>query len=185
MSVRGPRDDHRADVHAQGDTHTVKVPLNGLLTSDPVERIFAQRHLQVHLNEELRRRELEELVRASAEKELHEFARAQAQKDFQAEEILTIRPAKLQRPAPAVLRVPGWRVGEFLRRVCSKRAYELEIQPTFNDMWLEYTEAVAEGRSWRARFVLVHGHISVARTLGLGLAVRLLKFVVKIWTNAG
>jgi hypothetical protein len=82
--------------------------------------------------------------------------------------------------SPRLHRAPGFtllRVAEF---VYSKKVFEEIIQPTIIDFQGEYVEALAAGRNWKARWVLLRGYWSFIRATGTLTVVGSFQKVVKI-----
>ena len=63
-----------------------------------------------------------------------------------------------------IIRPPGWRVREIFLFVFSKRTNELVFDQTLADMQHEWTESIAAGRIWHARWVQVRGYVALAMT---------------------
>ncbi len=89
------------------------------------------------------------------------------------------RHADIVRPAEIVEAPAAW-LSRMLRLLCSKRAFEREVLPTFEDFWTEYFEALSEGDKWRLRAVVARGYWSVFTVLGLGWVVRVLKLLADL-----
>ncbi|HLL47388.1 MAG TPA: hypothetical protein VK399_11810 [Longimicrobiaceae bacterium] len=63
---------------------------------------------------------------------------------------------------PRLYRAPGFRLLRIAEFLFSSKVFAEMLQPPIVDLQTEYIEAVAEGRKWKRRWVLVRGYWSVA-----------------------
>lgn len=62
---------------------------------------------------------------------------------------------------PRVQPIPGVRLAEIARFLLSAKSFERFVAPGIADMQHEYVNAVADGREWHARWIVLRGHFVV------------------------
>ena len=84
-------------------------------------------------------------------------------------------------------RPPGWGLRRFAEFCFSQKTYTQVLEPTLNDMQKEHFEALAAGRPWKARMVLVRGYWSFWSAVVAQLPISLARRVYEVWksTKAG
>ena len=80
-----------------------------------------------------------------------------------------------------VIRAPGTLARTVLSFVFSKRAFETVFGQAIVDMQEEYVEALANGKKWKARWVVVRDHIGLLLTVGTYIGTTVVKRAVGIW----
>ena len=77
---------------------------------------------------------------------------------------------------------PGYRLRTLAEFFCSRRTFELVLEPTLRDLFDEYCEALNEGRRWKARWVRIRGSWSFWRAASAQLAVSFIRLLIQAWT---
>jgi hypothetical protein len=85
-----------------------------------------------------------------------------------------------QEPSVRLLSAPGKGLIGFAEFFFSRKDREHLAQPIL-DMRLEYYEALAEKRTWKARVVLVRGYFSFFSAVGMHLSLQFGKSAVRMW----
>jgi ferric-dicitrate binding protein FerR (iron transport regulator) len=62
---------------------------------------------------------------------------------------------------PRIVLPPGYRLAAVLRFLLTRTAYDKYIYPVISDMQAQYMEALAAGRRWEARWIVVRQHLSI------------------------
>lgn len=76
---------------------------------------------------------------------------------------------------------PGWRLRSFADSCFSKKTFTQVLEPALSDMQKEHFEALAAGRPWKARMVLVRGYWSFWSAVVAQLPISLARRVYEIW----
>jgi hypothetical protein len=66
-----------------------------------------------------------------------------------------------------VKRAPYAKLYHVLRFLWYKKRFEGVLDPTFHDLWTEYTESMKNGDFWRARWLVCRFPWDLAKTMGL------------------
>jgi hypothetical protein len=93
----------------------------------------------------------------------------------------------VQRLRARVSRAPTWGLRRFAELCFSKKTYTQVLEPALSDMQKEHFEALAAGRLWKARIVLVRGYWAFWSAVVKQLPIPFVRLVYKIWktTNTG
>lgn len=83
-----------------------------------------------------------------------------------------------------VSRAPGWTLLRLVSWICSPKTVKRVFLPAIRDMQYEHTEALAEGRLWKAQWVLVRGYCSVWSALVAQAPLSLAKRLYDLWRAA-
>lgn len=80
--------------------------------------------------------------------------------------------------AKSIVRPPGWLLNRFADFVYSKKTVTEVVNPILSDMQVEYCDALAENRIWKARWVRIRGYWSFWKAMAL---FNILRAVADIW----
>ncbi|HET9229059.1 MAG TPA: hypothetical protein VFR31_20445, partial [Thermoanaerobaculia bacterium] len=75
---------------------------------------------------------------------------------------------------------PGWLPRRFAEFCFSKKTYTEVLEPVLSDMQKEHFEALAAGRTWKARVILARGYWAFWSAVFAQLTP-LAQLIVKIW----
>lgn len=78
-------------------------------------------------------------------------------------------------------RPPGWRLHCFAETWFSKKTFTQVLEPILSDMQLEYFEALAAKRPWKARIVLLRGYLSFWSAVVAQAPLSVLSLLYKVW----
>lgn len=84
---------------------------------------------------------------------------------------------------PRFSRPTGWKLRRFADFCFSKKTFTQVLEPILSDMQLEHIEALAAGRPWKARMVLVRGYYSFWSAVVAQLPLSLVRQVYEIWKS--
>lgn len=76
---------------------------------------------------------------------------------------------------------PGGKLRRFAEFCFSKKTFTVILEPALSDMQKEHFEALAAGRPWKARMVLVRGYWAFWSAVAAQLPISLLRRVYEIW----
>ncbi|HEV7689770.1 MAG TPA: GcrA family cell cycle regulator [Hyphomonadaceae bacterium] len=82
---------------------------------------------------------------------------------------------------PKIHRPPGGFLLSLSRFIYPKRMFERIFEPTISDMREEFYQALSEGKVWKAKYIVVRGHVAVFNAAGLQVPVSLLRLIGAIW----
>ncbi len=93
---------------------------------------------------------------------------------------LRVKAEERAAPDPSVSRSrvilpPGSGLSSVVRFLLTRDAYRRFVKPVIADMQHEYIEAIAAGETWRARWIVVLGHLHIVPGWLYGLAARAIK----------
>jgi len=80
-----------------------------------------------------------------------------------------------------ILGPPGWSLRRFAEFCFSKKTYTQVLEPPLSDMQKEHFEALAAGRLWKARMVLVRGYWSFWSAVGAQLPISFARRIYEVW----
>lgn len=87
----------------------------------------------------------------------------------------------VQRLRTPITHPPGWNLHRLAELCFSKKTYTKVLEPALSDMQKEHFEALAAGRSWKARMVLVRGYWSFWSAVAAQLPISLARRVYEVW----
>jgi len=76
---------------------------------------------------------------------------------------------------------PGWCLHRMARWVFSSRTVAEVLEPVLSDMQVDFTEALAEGRPHKARWVRLRGYLYFWSHVVLQIPVDITRIVVMLW----
>lgn len=79
---------------------------------------------------------------------------------------------------------PGWALLSFLAWLFSTRTIDRVFKPAVSDMQKEHIDALAEGKTWKARWVVVRGYWSVGAAVVAQAPISVVKLFVALWKAA-
>ena len=94
---------------------------------------------------------------------------------------LIIDPSIYHRLASRVSLPPGWGLRRFAEFCFSKKTFTQVLEPALSDMQKEHFEALAAGRPWKARMVLVRGYWSFWSAVVAQLPISFARRVYEVW----
>jgi len=92
-----------------------------------------------------------------------------------------VSSAVRHRSLSRVSRAPGWGLRRFAELCFSKKTFIQVLEPPLSDMQKEHFEALAAGRPWKARMVLVRGYWSFWSAVAAQLPISFIRRVYEVW----
>lgn len=80
-----------------------------------------------------------------------------------------------------IQRPPGFGLRVFANFLCSRKTFELVLEPTLRDLYDEYCQALLERRPWKARWVRIRGYLSFWSAVFAQAPISVIKMVYQIW----
>jgi hypothetical protein len=102
-----------------------------------------------------------------------------AEKEFLSK--FLIEKKRARRSALSVSRPPGWNLRRFAELCFSKKTFTHVLEPALSDMQTEHFEALAAGRPWKARMVLVRGYFSFWSAVAAQLPISFARRIYEVW----
>lgn len=81
---------------------------------------------------------------------------------------------------PRVLRPPAHIARKALEFLLSKKTFSLVVDPAIEDMRFEHAQALSEGRTKKARWIVICGHLALARAVLALLPTALLDVITSV-----
>jgi hypothetical protein len=92
-----------------------------------------------------------------------------------------LRIPLLVRFSALLFRPPGVGLRRFAELCFSKKTFTQVLEPALSDMQKEHFEALAAGRRWQARIVLVRGYWSFWSAVAAQLPISFARRVYEVW----